>query len=62
MVTAISVTMIWDMVYNVIKTQEVRIIANGDFVLEDFARFEKVLFRALQAVLSTLGGGQHGHA
>ena len=61
MAAAISVATIRNTAYNVIKTQEVRRLVNGDFSMEDFTRFEKDLLRASQAVPSTLGGGQHGH-
>ena len=62
MAAAISVATIRNTAYNVIKTQEVRRIVNGDFSMEEFTRFEKDLLHASQAVPSTLGGGQHGHA
>jgi len=62
MVAVISVATIRNTAYNIIRTQEVRKIANGDYSLEEFARFEKDLLRASMAVPSTLGGGQHGHA
>lgn len=62
MAAAISVATIRNTAYNVIKTQEVRRITNGDYDLEEYNKFAKDVLAASQAVPSTQGGGSHGHA
>jgi len=62
MAAAISMATIRITAFNVIKTQEVRRITNGDYDLEEHNKFVKYVLAAAQAVPSTQGGKNHGHA